>query len=361
MAVWTRRGWIAGSAALMALPARGQPAPAPLLGDMHSHFGLISRRDLDASGFADELRDEKVALVGWKLVADGPWLRVTSTGIEQAREPAPGELADYFARRLQAMRGYLARQRIDIVQAPADVDAALAGGAPRVVLSSEGADFLEGDVSRLAGAVGQGLRQLQLVHYIRTPVGDFQTVAPVHGGLSTMGRELVVACNAQGVLVDLAHCTGDAVDHALAASKRPMVWSHGFVDGDGGDWRDPYGFLKRRLSLAHAKRIAAAGGVIGLWALGLSRPGPPWPVGGGDRRGYARELVRLVGLLGADHVGIGTDIEGLGPNWAVNRYSHLRSVVEHLRDLGLDATAAEKVAVGNYARVLREALAPVRG
>lgn len=361
MSGFTRRGWLAGTAALMALPARGQPAPAPLLGDMHSHFGLISRRDLDASGFGDELRGARVALVGWKLVADGPWLRATSNGVEQAREPAPGELAAYFERRLQAMRGYLERQRIDIVRTPADVDAALAGGAPRVVLSSEGADFLEGDVARLAGAVGQGLRQLQLVHYIRTPVGDFQTVPPVHGGLTAMGRELVAACNAQGVLVDLAHCTGEAVDHALAASKRPMVWSHGFVDGDGGDWRDPFGFLKRRLSLAHAKRIAAAGGVVGLWALGLNRPGPPWAVAAGDRRAYARELARLVGLLGADHVGIGTDIEGLGPNWTVDRYSHLRSVVEHLRDQGLDAATVEKVAVGNYARVLREALAPLRG
>lgn len=28
----------------------------------------------------------------------------------------------------------------------------------------------------------------------------------------------------------------------------------------------------------------------------------------------------MVGQVGADHVGIGTDIEGVGPDWAVNDY-----------------------------------------
>ena len=36
--------------------------------------------------------------------------------------------------------------------------------------------------------------------------------------------------------------------------------------------------------------------------------------------GYAKELLYMVGQVGADHVGIGTDIEGVGPDWAVNDY-----------------------------------------
>ena len=81
-----------------------------------------------------------------------------------------------------------------------------------------------------------------------------------------------------------------------------------------------------------------------------------WTVGRGDVRAYAREIANLVDWLGADHVGIGTDIEGVGTSWSVNGYAHVRGVVDALQDLKLPASAVEKVAGGNYARLLRAAL-----
>lgn len=338
---------------LAAVPwcARAQQPVA--IADMHSHFGMITRTLAD-SGFAEDLRNQGVSLVAWKMVADGRWIRRTATGIEQASDPAPGELAAYFHRGLDRMRSYIETHRLKLVLTAADVDAGIPG-APGVVIASEGADFLEGRIDGLDAAYDKGLRHLQLVHYIRTPVGDFQTKAPVHGGLSAMGKDLVRACNAKGVLVDLAHCTPAAVEHALEISRKPMVWSHGWVDGDGGNWQDPYGYLKRRLSLSLAKRIAAQGGVVGLWGLGLSRPGPGWPVTAGDTKAYAREIVKLVDMIGADHVAFGSDIEGVGRTWVLNNYSHLRSVVEHLQEMKLAPSIIDKVAHGNYARVLKKA------
>ncbi len=81
-----------------------------------------------------------------------------------------------------------------------------------------------------------------------------------------------------------------------------------------------------------------------------------WTVSRGHTRGYAREIANLINWLGADHVGIGTDIEGVGTSWSVNDYAHLRSVVDALQDLKLPASAIERVASGNYARVLKAAL-----
>ena len=60
--------------------------------------------------------------------------------------------------------------------------------------------------------------------------------------------------------------------------------------------------------------------------------------------------------IGADHVGFGTDIEGVGPNWVINDYGHLRRVVEHLQEMKLPASVVEKVAYANYARVLKAVL-----
>ena len=66
--------------------------------------------------------------------------------------------------------------------------------------------------------------------------------------------------------------------------------------------------------------------------------------------------VNLVNWLGAEHVGIGTDIEGVGTNWSVNDYAHVRSVVDALQNLKLPERAIEQVAGGNHARVLKAAL-----
>jgi membrane dipeptidase len=332
---------------------RAQQQRVPIA-DMHSHYGMITRKIAD-SGLADDMRSQRIALVAWKLVADARWIRRTNTGIEQVSEPAPGELAKFFNAYLDRMKSYIAEQKLRTILTPADVDACIAGDSG-IVLACEGADFLEGRVENLDAAYEKGLRHLQFVHYIRTPVGDFQTTAPVHNGLSEMGKRLVEACNAKGVLVDLAHSTAPAVDQALEIAKSPLIWSHGWVDRDGGNWQDQYGYLKRRLSLADAKKVAARGGVVGLWALGLSRPGSGWTVGRGNTRAYAQEIATLVDKIGADHVAFGTDIEGVGPNWAVNNYGHLRSVVEYLQEMKIEASVIERVAYGNYARVLKAVL-----
>lgn len=352
----SRRRILQAAVALLAtgsFSARAQPQRIPIA-DVHSHYGMITR-PLANSGLAEDMHAQRVALVAWKLVADLRWTRSTNTGIEQSGEPAPGELSGFFHTYLDRMKAYVADKKLKTVLTPVDVDACIAGDAG-IVLASEGADFLEGRLENLDAAYDKGLRHLQLVHYIRTPVGDFQTVAPVHNGLSEMGRKLVELCNAKGILVDLAHATGPGVDQALQIAKAPVIWSHSWVGVEGGNWQDQYGFQRRRLSLAHARRIAAGGGVVGLWALGLSRPGPSWPVGAGDTRAYAREIAKLIDMIGADHVAFGTDIEGVGPNWAVNSYAHLRSVVDHLQDMKLEASVIERVAYRNYARVLKAVL-----
>jgi membrane dipeptidase len=345
----------AGLALLASAPLALRAQQRVPIADMHSHYGMILRSKMIDSGLAEDMRSQRVALVAWKLVADGRWIRVTNTGIEQSSVPAPGDLAGFFNSGFDRMRAYVAEHKLRMVLAPADVDACLAGDAG-IVLASEGADFLEGKVENLDAAFQKGLRHLQFVHYIRTPVGDFQTTAPVHNGLSEMGKRLVEACNAKGILVDLAHSTLPSVDQALEIAKAPLIWSHGWVDGDGGNWQDPYGFLKRRLSLAHAKKIAERGGVVGLWALGLSRPGLGWSVGARNTSAYAREIANLVDKIGADHVAFGTDIEGVGPNWAVNSYGDVRTVMDHLQEMKLPASVIERIAYANYARVLKAAL-----
>jgi membrane dipeptidase len=158
------------------------------------------------------------------------------------------------------------------------------------------------------------------------------------------------------MLVDLAHLAAPAVEQALGIATQAPIWSHGWVDSEAGRWNDATGLLRRRLSLEQAKKIAAKGGVIGLWALGLQRYNAKWPVAPRDYAAYARQLATLVDKLGPDHVAFGTDIEGVGESWSLNSYEHVRNVIQVLHDEKLTSSVIEKVAYANYARVLKAAL-----
>jgi len=360
----SRRSLLAAGGWALLSPAWGQAARVPIA-DMHSHYGMLGR-SLPNAPVAEDMRAQRIALVAWSLPGDVRWIRSTDTGIAQVAVPPPGAVAAFFGESIEQMRAYLAQARLRIVTTADDVDACVAGDSG-VVLAAEGADFLEGKLDGLEPMVAKGLRHVQLVHYIRNPVGDFQTTAPTHDGLSEFGKTLVEACNDRGVLVDLAHCTAAGITQALAISKAPVVFSHGWVDNVEGSWKDGYGFLQRRLSLAQAKQIAAAGGVVGLWGLGLQSPGPSrtpgqgnWTVGRGDTRGYARELASLVDRLGEDHVAVGSDLHGVGASWSVNDYGHVRKVIDTLQDMKLPSGAVEKLAYGNYVRVLKAAMSSRR-
>src|SRR5947208_9203820 len=217
----TRRSVLCAALPTLALGpsgALGADSRVPIA-DMHSHFGIITRPTLSSTDFAAELRAQRVALIAWSLPSDFRWIRAGAGGIEQAREPAPGELSAFFHERLARMKASIEGSGLRPVLARADVDACLAGDSG-VVLASEGADFLEGRVADLAAFYAQGLRHVQLVHFIRNPISDFQTVPPVHNGLSDAGKRLVQACNEQGILVDLAHCSWPAVEEAREGARK---------------------------------------------------------------------------------------------------------------------------------------------
>lgn len=324
------------------------------IADMHSHLGILERQKFNAD-LATNMKASGVSLVSWKFVADAPWLRSTFTGIEQRAQPSTDELWSYFEVSFKRMIAYAQQSKLGIIKNKNDIGAALRG-QPSIVLASEGADFLGGDITRLDRAFQLGLRHLQLVHYIRSPVGDFSTEAPTHGGLSSMGKDLIRACEEKGILVDLAHCSEAAIKDALDVAKKPVVWSHGWVEGGGGSYRDRFGFQRRRLSIAQAKQIAARGGVIGLWGFALDRPMSGWSVMLQDRAGYARELEKIVNLLGSDAVGLGTDLAGVGDNWSVANYADVREVLSILERSKLPKSTIEKIAALNFAKLLKEVL-----
>ena len=339
----------AGALAGLGPAARAAGHTAPhVLADMHSHYAMFMRFFVPDLG--RHLADNGTTLVAWSLVDDTRWTALTREGYRQQRVPAPGELWAYFESRIADLNARLEQWNLPRALTPADVDAAV-NGSVRMVLATEGASFLEGRPERLVTAHAAGVRHLQLVHFIQSPLGDHQTAEPVHGGLTATGAKVVAECGRLGMLVDLAHGTAALVDGVLDAYNGTPVWSHSWISPQGGGWKDP-GYIARSLSPASARKIAARGGVVGLWSVRVNAP--DYPLNG--VRAYADEIMRMADLIGPAHVAFGTDMAGAGPNPVLRTYVDLREVADQLLQRGVGEAVLRGIFIGNYARVLQAAM-----
>jgi len=344
-----RRKFLACGLAVPLLLCRRTQAQSPIFtADMHFH-SFFADSKYHARPLAQTLAAGNTTLAAWSLVGDLLWFDVKT--YKQKSVPKPGEALGWFQRELGRIKEHVAQQKLRIVRAPADVERALRG-EPHIVLAVEGAAFIETDARPLKTAYGLGLRHLQLVHYTRNAIGDIQTEPPEHPGLTQLGKQIVRECNRLGILVDLAHCTEAAVIDALAISRAPMVWSHGSVRREPPAAASAAVWRRRQLSLDTAKEIARKGGVVGLWALTVDVGKTP--------EAYADRMIALAEWLGDDHVAFGTDINGLGPYSVLSGHGDLRRVIEHWQRQGVDDARIRKLAIGNYARVLKDALQPMR-
>jgi membrane dipeptidase len=315
--------------------------------DIHSHAGGIAsvRRVIENLPFlpvAEPMRAGGFAIACLAVVSDGPTHRVMRDGrIHPYRNPEPGELATFGAAAFARLHALVAAEGLAVI-ADANALRRASAAAPSAIIAAEGGDFLEGSADRVDEAYERWtLRHLQLTHYRVNELGDIQTEAPVHGGLTDAGAEVIRRCNRRGIVVDVAHGTFDLVKRAAAVTSRPLILSHTSLTPSPGS-------RSRQIGPDHAKAIAATGGVIGVWP-----PAGIYP----DIRAMVAGMARLADLIGVDHVGFGSDMLGLvGPS-AFPSYAELPSLAAALLAAGFRDDDAAKILGGNYARVFAAAAA----
>jgi membrane dipeptidase len=311
--------------------------------DMHTHAAGASYMRQPRYDLADRMRRGRMTAVCLCHSADGPVIRRPSEGgrIRQYREPAPGELYAHTGRRLDFMDALVSRYGMTRVLTPGDLAAAKAAGRPAFIGTIEGAHFMDGKLERVREVYERGIRQLQVVHYMPSELGDQQTEDAKWGGLSPLGADMIRECNRLGVVVDVAHGSYALVQQAAALSAVPFILSHTSL---------AYGPLRpytRLISAEHAKLMASAGGVIGIWPNGNSFV---------DARAWIAGIARVVDVAGVDHVGIGTDMEG-GVNEVWADYADLPAVADLMLKQGFAPDEASRLMGGNYVRVFRQAAA----
>jgi membrane dipeptidase len=272
--------------------------------------------------------------------------------LDQAQNDKPGDARVNFLRWLTAVDVQLAKGHIGRALTMKDLQAAHDHGLPTIVQSVEGSQFIEGRLERVEEVYKRGLRHLQLLHERDdrvSPLGDVNT-APAHlGGLTAFGAEVLKECNRLGIVVDLAHASHETVVAALKVTTQPFIVSHTSLSSRTA--RDPRmaEVMKPRLiGKEHAKVVADAGGVIGVWthlADSLSD--------------FVGSIKAMMDAVGAEHVGIGSDTDLLSSRagqrtneaWPGVTGGFFPAVVGEMLRQGLTYDEIGKVGGGNFCRV----------
>ncbi|MCL2781430.1 MAG: dipeptidase, partial [Actinomycetia bacterium] len=116
--------------------------------------------------------------------------------------------------------------RLRLATTAAQVRAAFADGRIASLLGAEGGGCIAGSLTVLRALRRLGVRYLTLTHERNVGWADSCADAPDTGGLSEFGRQVVVTMNEIGMMVDLSHVAAATMRAALAASTRPVLFTH---------------------------------------------------------------------------------------------------------------------------------------
>ncbi len=227
----------------------------------------------------------------------------------------------------------------------ADVERITASGKLAAILALEGGEPVV-DLAALRVYHRLGLRSVGLVWNQRNHIADGMAEARTGGGLTTFGVELVREMNRLGILVDVSHLADPGFWHVLELSTRPVAATHSNARA-----LCPH---PRNLTDDQIKALARNGGVMGVnFAPAFVHPEP-------EKAGLDRVLDHIdhvCGLVGPDHVGLGSDFDGIPSAPAgLEDATTFPRLTQGLLDRGYDETAVRKILGLNFLRVIREAI-----
>jgi len=241
---------------------------------------------------------------------------------------------------VDAVHAMTARYAGDLALATtrADVERAWSQGRIASLLGAEGGHSIDSSLGALRMLHALGVRYLTLTHNDNVPWADSATDEPVLGGLSPFGREVVREMNRLGMLVDLSHVSADTMHDALDVAEAPVLFSHSSARAvcdhprnvpddvlasmrtNGGvvmvnfysAFTDPQAArvmhdmvgVERGFKAQHPGDPAAVDSLMDAWRAAH-------PIPRGNVATVADHVDHLVKVAGIDHVGIGSDFDGI--------------------------------------------------
>jgi membrane dipeptidase len=274
--------------------------------------------------------------------------------------------------------------QIELATTAADVERIAGAGRIAAVLTLEGGHQIADDLAVLRVYHRLGLRSMTLTHFRNNDWADASTDHPQHNGLTDFGRQVVREMNRIGMIVDISHVSDKTFYDTLAVTTKPVIASHSSCRALSD--------VPRNMSDDMIRALARNGGVVGInfgacflnardaealrRRIGEAVATEPALVGRAldefAAADYVKEYSQMkpasatlqdavehidhaVKLAGVDHVGIGSDFDGINSVPAgLEDVSKMPDLTAALLKRGYSEIDVRKILGGNFLRVLRE-------
>ena len=227
-----------------------------------------------------------------------------------------------------------------------------------IALGIENGAPLEGKLERVKYFYERGIRYITLTHSKSNHISDSSYDDNKRwSGLSPFGKKLIQEMNDVGMMIDISHVSDEAFFQVLELSKAPVIASHSSLRHFTPGW-------ERNVSDEMLIELARNGGVLHInfgssFIIDKSRSNDAAP--NEDNVFASVEQVvdhidRAVEIAGIDHIGIGSDFDGVGDTLptGLKDVSYFPNLINEMLKRGYSISDIRKVLGGNTIRVWRE-------
>jgi membrane dipeptidase len=273
-----------------------------------------------------------------------------------------------------------------ITTSPDQMEQNFKDGVMSLPMGMENGSPIEDKIERVQEYYDKGIRYITLTHAKDNLISDssYDTTG-THGGLSDFGRDVVKEMNRVGIMVDISHVSDKTFWQVVEMTDVPMIASHSSVR-----YYTP-GF-ERNMDDDMITRLGEEGGVIqinfgstfldgtlrtrqdSLRGVFLERLAAKdmkygdegtdemqeafkkeFPTLYSDLEMVADHIDRVVKLAGVDHVGFGSDFDGVGDSLptGLKDVADYPNLIYTLLKRGYSEEDIEKMCSGNVLRVWR--------
>ena len=274
--------------------------------------------------------------------------------------------------------------QIELATTAADVQRIARAGKIAAVLTLEGGHQIADDLAVLRVYHRLGIRAMTLTHFRNNHWADASTDRPEHNGLTDFGRQVVREMNRLGMIVDISHVSDKTFYDTLETTTKPVIASHsscrvlsdvprnmsdemiralarngGVISINFGagflNSQDAEG-LRRRIGEAIAAEPALTGRALDEYAAAeYAREYDQMKPAAATLEDAVAHIEHAVKVGGVDHVGIGSDWDGINSVPAgLEDVSKMPALTAALLRRGYREDDVRKILGGNLLRVLRE-------
>ncbi|KNY25433.1 dipeptidase [Pseudobacteroides cellulosolvens] len=223
-----------------------------------------------------------------------------------------------------------------------DIIEALNNNKIAAILSIEGGDALQGDLSALRMFYKLGVRSICLTWNHRNEIADGVLDGASGGGLTPFGKKVIEEMNRLGMIIDLSHISEKGFWDCIELTKKPLIVSHSNAKKLCGHVRN--------LTDEQLYAVKKNGGVVGInfYSRFLRDDGAA------SQKDILHHIEYMCSIIGTDHIGFGSDFDGIeSMPEDMGGIQDIEKIINDLVKLNYSSDDVEKIAGLNFLRVIK--------